>query len=327
MKDKISVIVPCYNVEKYVMRCFQSIYAQTYGFEYLEVIFIDDLSTDHTYTIIESLQKRYPQNVISVSLQKKGLAGGARNVGLDIATGTYITFVDADDCIHPEMLEQFWEKMKENNFDVIQCQVRQFCTEIPQYENENNCEMEILDLNDIENKKTLIIRCTGGNNMSVWAKMYTTRFLKENRIRFVENIYFEDDQFTVLCILLAKRYGVLKKQLLYYYYFNQDGIVHSNSSIEKIRDLSKAMDCMLEEIKRRGIGEACYYEIQVLVVWKSYFYALNLLDRTLEIEKNFYIDHITDLFEKKEILQSPYLRNIQDQGLLEKLEYLKCGEE
>ena len=90
MKDKISVIIPCYNVEKYIMRCFQSIYAQTYGFEHLEVIFIDDLSTDHTYTIIESLQKRYPQNVIAVSLQKKGMAGGARNVGLDIASGAYL---------------------------------------------------------------------------------------------------------------------------------------------------------------------------------------------------------------------------------------------
>lgn len=326
MKDKISVIIPCYNVEKYIMRCFQSIYTQTYGFENLEVIFIDDLSTDHTYTIIESLQKRYPQNVIAVSLQKKGMAGGARNVGLDIASGAYITFVDADDCIHPEMLEQFWEKMKENNFDVIQCQVRQFCTEIPQYENENNSEMEILDLNDIENQKKLIIRCTGESNMSVWAKMYTTKFLKENGIRFVEKIYFEDDPFTVLCILLAKKYGVIKRQLLYHY-FNQEGIIHSSPSIEKIRDLSKAMDSMLEEIKRRGIGEACHREIQILVVWKSYFYALNLLDRTLEIERNFYIDHIADLFEKKEILQNPYLSNIQDQGLLEKMEYLKCGEE
>ena len=59
------------------------------------------------------------------------------------------------------------------------------------------------------------------------------------------------------------------------------------------------LDSMLEEIKRRGIGEACHREIQILVVWKSYFYALNLLDRTLEIERNFYIDHIADLFEKK----------------------------
>lgn len=54
-KDKISVIIPCYNVQKYIMRCFDSIYSQTYGFENLEVILIDDLSTDNTWSILESL--------------------------------------------------------------------------------------------------------------------------------------------------------------------------------------------------------------------------------------------------------------------------------
>ena len=70
-KDKISVIIPCYNVQKYIMRCFDSIYSQTYGFENLEVILIDDLSTDNTWSILESLQRKYPKNVISLKIQKK----------------------------------------------------------------------------------------------------------------------------------------------------------------------------------------------------------------------------------------------------------------
>lgn len=70
-KDKISVIIPCYNVQKYIMRCFDSIYSQTYGFENLEVILIDDLSTDNTWSILESLQRKYPENVISLKIQKK----------------------------------------------------------------------------------------------------------------------------------------------------------------------------------------------------------------------------------------------------------------
>ena len=80
-KDKISVIIPCYNVQKYIMRCFDSIYSQTYGFENLEVILIDDLSTDNTWSILESLQRQYPENVISLKIQKKGKCGGARNLG------------------------------------------------------------------------------------------------------------------------------------------------------------------------------------------------------------------------------------------------------
>ena len=70
-KDKISVIIPCYNVQKYIMRCFDSIYSQTYGFENLEVILIDDLSTDNTWSILESLQRQYPENVISLKYRKK----------------------------------------------------------------------------------------------------------------------------------------------------------------------------------------------------------------------------------------------------------------
>ena len=93
-KDRISVIIPCYNVQKYIMRCFGSIYDQTYGFENLEVIFIDDLSTDNTWSILESLQRKYPGNVISLKMQKKGKCGGTRNLGMDICSGKYITFVD-----------------------------------------------------------------------------------------------------------------------------------------------------------------------------------------------------------------------------------------
>ena len=65
-KDRISIIIPCYNVEKWIMRCFRSILNQTYGFENLEVILIDDLSTDSTFSVLESLQQRYPQNVIAI---------------------------------------------------------------------------------------------------------------------------------------------------------------------------------------------------------------------------------------------------------------------
>ena len=99
-KDKISVIIPCYNVQKYIMRCFDSIYSQTYGFENLEVILIDDLSTDNTWSILESLQRQYPENVISLKIQKKGKCGGARNLGMDICTGKYTVF-------WPEFYETF----------------------------------------------------------------------------------------------------------------------------------------------------------------------------------------------------------------------------
>lgn len=125
-KDKISVIIPCYNVQKYIMRCFDSIYSQTYGFENLEVILIDDLSTDNTWSVLESLQRKYPENVISLKIQKKGKCGGARNLGMDICTGKYIAFVDADDYVHPDMLRVLHDRMTEDDYDVAQCGVSCF---------------------------------------------------------------------------------------------------------------------------------------------------------------------------------------------------------
>ena len=130
-KDKISVIIPCYNVQKYIMRCFDSIYSQTYGFENLELILIDDLSTDNTWSILESLQRKYPENVISLKMQKKGKCGGARNLGMDICTGKYITFVDADDYVHPDMLRVLYDRMTEDDYDVAQCGVSCFKADKP----------------------------------------------------------------------------------------------------------------------------------------------------------------------------------------------------
>mgnify|MGYP000411754809 FL=1 len=141
-KDKISVIIPCYNVQKYIMRCFDSIYSQTYGFENLELILIDDLSTDNTWSILESLQRKYPENVISLKMQKKGKCGGARNLGMDICTGKYITFVDADDYVHPDMLRVLYDRMTEDDYDVAQCGVSCFKADKP----------NVLEVNDLNSK-------------------------------------------------------------------------------------------------------------------------------------------------------------------------------
>lgn len=176
-KDKISVIIPCYNVQKYIMRCFDSIYSQTYGFENLEVILIDDLSTDNTWSILESLQRKYPENVISLKIQKKGKCGGARNLGMDICTGKYITFVDADDYVHPDMLRVLYDRMTEDDYDVAQCGVSCFKADKPNVLEVNDLEIQRLDLDNVDNRKNLIIGLTGFTSVTAWAKLYSTKFI------------------------------------------------------------------------------------------------------------------------------------------------------
>lgn len=249
-KDKISVIIPCYNVQKYIMRCFDSIYSQTYGFENLEVILIDDLSTDNTWSILESLQRQYPENVISLKIQKKGKCGGARNLGMDICTGKYITFVDADDYVHPDMLRVLYDRMTEDDYDVAQCGVSCFKADKPNVLEVNDFEIQRLDLDNVDNRKNLIIGLTGFTNVTAWAKLYSTKFIIEHNLRFIEDVYYEDTHFSMLCVLLAKKYCKVQSTL-YYYFENTEGIIRSEISNAKIRDAKIIMDHIRQAIQSR----------------------------------------------------------------------------
>lgn len=114
---KISVIVPCYNIESYLPRCIESILAQTY--KNLEVILISDGSTDGTDEVIREYAKK-DSRIIPVFKQNSGVSD-TRNRGLDIATGDYIGFVDGDDYIEPEMYETLLKNAIENNADISHC--------------------------------------------------------------------------------------------------------------------------------------------------------------------------------------------------------------
>lgn len=114
---KISLIVPCYNIRKYLPRCIESILAQTY--KNLEIILISDGSTDSTDEVIREYAKK-DSRIIPIFKQNSGVSD-TRNRGLDIATGDYIGFVDGDDYIEPEMYETLLKNAIENNADISHC--------------------------------------------------------------------------------------------------------------------------------------------------------------------------------------------------------------
>ena len=116
-KELISVIIPCYNVEKYIDRCMESVLNQTY--RNLEIILVDDGSTDGTGEII----KKYAEHDhrIKILHQKNKGAGAARNAGMEIASGSYIGFVDSDDWIAEDMYEYLIGIIKEEDADIAAC--------------------------------------------------------------------------------------------------------------------------------------------------------------------------------------------------------------
>ena len=115
---KVSIIVPVYNVEKYIEKCLNSLVNQT--LEDIEIILVNDGSTDKSQTIIEQYQKKYP-DVIKAYSTKNGGAAKARNYALEHVTGEYIGFVDSDDYISEEMYEKLYNQAKKENADIVCC--------------------------------------------------------------------------------------------------------------------------------------------------------------------------------------------------------------
>ncbi len=115
MNDKISVIVPVYNLEKYLSNCIDSIISQTYT--NIEIIFVDDCSSDNSLNILNEYSKKYNQIKV-ISLEQHGVTS-VRNEGLKHASGKYIGFVDCDDYIDPQTYEKAHLMMQEYNTDIV----------------------------------------------------------------------------------------------------------------------------------------------------------------------------------------------------------------
>lgn len=113
----ISIIIPVYNGEKYLKRCLDSIVNQTI-FSELQIIVVNDGSTDNTLSIIKKYKEVYGDNIVVANIPNGGVSN-ARNVGIEIATGKYLTFVDADDWVDQGCYEKMYRKAQESLVDIV----------------------------------------------------------------------------------------------------------------------------------------------------------------------------------------------------------------
>ena len=236
---KFSIIIPVYNVEKYLVECLESIVNQS--FKDFEVICVNDGSTDNS---LEILQK-YAENderfkVLNQENQGQGIA---RNNALNIANGEYILFVDPDDFIELNMLEVLNERLDVQNVDVAFFDYQIFGentkTKIVRFMDEmkNTLNLNIND-NFIFNWQELVKDNFRYTAMMVWNKVYSNKFLKENHIQFAPNKHAEDHIFSISATLLANKISYIKKTLYYYR-------KRSDSSVNKV---SENNFCIFENI-------------------------------------------------------------------------------
>lgn len=253
-KIKISVIIAVCNNESTIARALNSVLSQT--MDGIEIIVIDDGSTDNSYNIITEYQKNNSNiRVVKGKHQGQGLS---RNIGLQIAKGEYIGFVDADDAISDIMYETLYNKI--SDADICQCNEwviqSHMChkAELRHFEGEITVKDRVRYVNDFF---FTYIHSHGCCN-----KLYRTAFLKANHIHFADNaeVHSEDLYFNILTVKRLNKI-VFVDEMLYYYYQYENS--HSRSfSMEKIRRLCRLFDIVTQDqfkyvLARLGVMDIC----------------------------------------------------------------------
>lgn len=265
MKELISVIVPIYNVEKYLAKCLDSILNQTY--RNLEVILVDDGSLDGSSKICDIYAKR--DNRIIVVHQRNGGLSVARNRGLEIAKGDFIGFVDSDDIIHNRMYEILYKHIKDYSADIS------ICNYSVVYEG------DIIGNKDIADIKESIIICNGHealynigrklgeNTIVAWNKLYKRDLFRN--LRYVEGKIHEDE-FIVHRIMDKAQIVVYSDLPLYNYLQRDNSIMGSKFNLKRL-DMLEALEDRIEFFQEKGYTELYYNAIgSYLNVLITYYY-------------------------------------------------------
>lgn len=257
----ISVIVPIYNVEQYLVRCIESIRNQTYND--LEIILVDDGSTDTSGEICDSYLSIDER--IRVIHKKNGGLSDARNVGIDAATGDFIGFVDSDDYIHEKMYEVLYRNIELYQTDIAVCDFRSFddskvdvnqvkLENIKVYRNE-----EIYSLLDGLDTKVVV----------AWNKLYRRRIFRTYRYELGR---LHEDQWAIHHILYEANSIVFSDLMLYFYYVRNGSITKSDMNSKKIFDLIGAFVDASEFFKQKGMDNQQMSSAYKAANYVIYFY-------------------------------------------------------
>ncbi len=248
----VSIIIPCYNAEKTIKRCLESVISQTY--KNIEIVIINDGSIDKTDSIIK---KYINDNRIKYYNRSNHGIGKTRNFGMKEATGEYITFLDSDDYLPNDAIDNLYKLAQKNKLDLV---VSDYYVDNKNIKSE---KIKFFPITNVKNNPNLIFDI----NLAPWNKLYKKELIEN--IKFEENLKYEDAPFVIESIIKAKRIGKLDKETYYY-------VVNPNSETtirdERIFDIFKILDIigrlvenkkeLTEVYKTLCIRIICNYNIQ-----------------------------------------------------------------
>lgn len=246
--EMVSVVVPVYNAEKYLEQMLESLVAQTY--QNLEMILVDDGSTDHSNEILKDFAQKDKR--IKITKKCNEGPGTARNMGMKLAVGKYIIFLDADDYFEECMIEMLVEALENWQAEFAMCKAFVYDE---QYKRKKAFRVA-LNENILKDKPFFyteevyceLLQVTGG---FVWNKLFRTDFLKSNQIEFANTYIYEDMFVTMQCLIIAEKVAVVNKELITYRTNNKGSLSINKDS--RWKEMTKVFQEIYKKIIQKNL--------------------------------------------------------------------------
>lgn len=258
IEPKVSIIVPVYNVEKYLKKCLDSLVMQT--LEEIEIIIVNDGTKDDSQIIIDEYVKEYPKKVFS-HIKTNGGLGDARNYGLKFARASYIGFVDSDDYAEHTMFEKLYTKAIEDNSDLVLCDIEYVWEE----SNDHKKLAGFRSIEGVEKQKSLFL-----SPLFAWNKLYHRELLLSNGLTFPQKLWYEDIPVTVPIFAIANKVSYVNEVLIYYVQRSSSIMATKNSS--KLGDIFEVLLQAHEFYRRKNLLHLFHDEIEYLFIEQLMLY-------------------------------------------------------
>ena len=240
----LSIIIPVYNVERYVEKCIRS--CETQDATDFELVVVNDGSTDNSLAIVEQVSKEF-ENITIITQKNQGLSA-ARNAGLQVARGEYVWFVDSDDWIESNCLGRITKKLKDG-LDILQLQYRNA------YEDASlNSDGPYVIIDGIKSGKEVTIH--GGLPAPAPFSIYKSDFLRKHGLKFKIGIYHEDSELKPKITYLAERIAS-DTEVSYNYLQRTSGSITSKFRLKNGIDIIYVMNSLMDFVKQQQMDKPC----------------------------------------------------------------------
>lgn len=298
---QVSIILPVYNVEKYLRQCLDSISNQT--FKDFECICVNDGSTDNSLSILQEYANK-DNRIKIISQENKGLSA-ARNIALKLAIGKYVTFIDSKDWVLNKYLETLYKIITLYDYDIVCAQHKIYYENINEFQELKN----ILKIKNLllKDNRTIVDKINMVDlSRNVWNKMYKNTFLIKNNFSFFKDIFSAQDySFNFICFCYTDKYIFLDNILYFYRKKRTESLINDDENIRV--ETSKAFMKTIEFLLRKDFNNKNFFRIFI----KLLIYHLGKVSKNVSLKnKTITIDKaILLLDEIKNYL--PYIKNYE----------------